>query len=141
MAEDKSNSNCPVCSEDYAETGGKVPKILPCEHSLCEKCASVKLYKDSDCRLECPECSESHAITGGVDFIPKNSRILDRIRSKRRCKKRGLVKGLYCYRRNECLCALCPVYPLCKSQMYSVLDYEKIASRWKETLETDKERA
>ena len=138
---------CPVCSEDYTETGDKVPKILPCKHSLCEKCASVKLFKDSDCRLECPVCGDSHAITGGVDFIPENSRILDRIRSKRllqessrRCEEHGSEKGLYCYRCNVCLCALClDKHPLCKYEMCCVQDYKVIASRWKEILETDKE--
>ena len=60
--------------------------------------------------------------------------------TRSKCKKHGGVKGLYCYRHNVRLCARCPVHPLCKSEMYCVQDYEKIASRWKETLESNKEK-
>ena len=29
---------CQICLEDFEETGDHVPRILPCSHSLCEKC-------------------------------------------------------------------------------------------------------
>ena len=211
MADDAdSATNCPVCSEDYSETGDKVPKLLCCGHTLCEKCAALKLLNHSqgriqtvqegaptpsrgrlpnvlikftgkpyeikeilvrrggrapgasplrsateisDCKLECPLCGESHVITGGVGSIPENSRILDRIRRKRLvqessvvrlCEKHGREISLYCYSCNECLCVLCLLsesdHLKCKPNMYSVQEDKLIASRWKETLEIEKEK-
>ena len=29
---------CQICLEDFEEAGDHVPRILPCSHSLCEKC-------------------------------------------------------------------------------------------------------
>ena len=155
MVEEDADSaiNCPVCSEEYSETGDNVPKLLCCGHTLCEKCVTLKLYNRSDCRLDCPLCGESHAITGGVNSILENRRILDRIRSKRPvqessivrlCEKHGREISLYCCCCNECLCVLCMLcsegeHPNCKSDMYSIQEDKLIASRWKETLEIEKE--
>ena len=154
MAEQNSDSagNCPVCSEVYTQVGDTVPKLLPCGHSLCEKCVSFKLFNSSDCRLECPECGEKHVMTRGVGLIPENDRIMDRIRGKRLeqessrlCKKHrrdGRKIGLYCYSCNEFLCVLCleDEHQICELQdIYTFGDEEAIASRWKRELETDRE--
>ena len=154
MAEQNSDliDNCPVCSKAFAELGDTVPKRLPCEHSLCTKCATLKLFNPLDCRLECPECGETHVFTGGIDFIPKNDRIIDKIKRKRLepessrvCEKHGedgRKIGLYCYNCNEFLCVLCleEEHQTCGFQnIYTFGDEEAIASRWKKDLQIDRE--
>ena len=147
MAEHNSDSatNCPLCSKDYTETGDRVPKLLDCGHSLCEKC--VSLFKSSDCSVECHECGEKHVMTGGVNFIPKNDRIVHRIKNmrlvkelSRLCKKHGREKGLYCYSRNEILCPLCLEGEDRRYSFHDIYTFREeaaIASRWKKTLQTD----
>ena len=48
MAEHNSDSatNCPLCSKDYTETGDRVPKLLDCGHSPCEKCVSFQIIQE-----------------------------------------------------------------------------------------------
>ena len=62
----------------------------------------------------------------------------------RLCEKHGREISLYCYCCNECLCVLCLLseseHSNCKSNMYSVQEDKLIASRWKETLEIEKEK-
>ena len=149
MAEHDSDSatNCPVCSEDYTETGDHFPKLLDCGHSLCEKCVSFKLFNSLDCSLECHECGKTHIITGGVDFIPKNDRIVHRIKNKRfvkessrLCEKHGREKGLYSYSRNEILCPLCLEDEDRRGSFHDIYTFREeaaIASRWKQTLQTN----
>ena len=31
-------TNCPVCFEVYTEEEGLVPRLLPCTHTVCERC-------------------------------------------------------------------------------------------------------
>ena len=150
MAEQNSDSaaSCPVCSETYTELGDTVPKLLPCGHTLCEKCATLKLLA---CKLECPECGESHMITG-VGFIPENDRIMDRIKSKRleqessrlceKHRREGRKIGLYCYSCNKFLCVLC-LEDECETcelhDIYTFGDEEAIESRWKRDLQEERE--
>ena len=61
-------TNCPVCYEEYLESGDFVPRILPCHHSVCEKCVKALL---TDSRLTCPECRKRHHATAGAESFPQ----------------------------------------------------------------------
>ena len=101
MAEGGSDvTTCSVCFELYKETGDRVPRILPCTHTLCEKCVA-KLLRDSS--LRCPECRIKHQAGKGVKTFPQNKYILTFI-SKfpsgmlklERCEKHKRPLRLFC---------------------------------------------
>ena len=64
---------CPVCFEDYDTEGkgnkGRVPRILPCQHTFCHLCVRLLLRGR---RLSCPECRTSHSAENGVVSFPVN---------------------------------------------------------------------
>ena len=70
---------CQICLEDFEETGDHVPRILPCFHSLCEKCLKQLIEGNS---MECPECREKHRVVNGIKIFPQNKYILANIRKK-----------------------------------------------------------
>ena len=72
-------TNCPVCFEDYGETGDHLPRILPCYHTVCEKCIGELLQDDA---LDCPECRVNHLAGNGVKIFPQNRYILTHMRMK-----------------------------------------------------------
>ena len=72
-------TNCPVCFEEYTEEGDHVPRILPCYHTVCEKCITELLL---DFSLDCPECRVTHHATHGIKIFPQNRYILTHIRTK-----------------------------------------------------------
>ena len=63
-------TNCPVCLDEYTETGDHIPRILPCFHTLCEKCLEQLVLAD---RLDCPECRLKHPAPKGKTSFPKIS--------------------------------------------------------------------
>ena len=72
-------TNCPVCFEEYTEEGDHVPRILPCYHTVCEKCIGGLCQ---DFSLDCPECRVTHHATHGIKIFPQNRYILTHIRTK-----------------------------------------------------------
>ena len=50
---------CQICLEDFEEGGDLIPRILPCSHTLCERCLTQLLGGGST--LTCPECRAQHA--------------------------------------------------------------------------------
>ena len=42
---------CQICFEDFEESGDHVPRLLPCTHTLCEKCLKQLVQGAS---VECP---------------------------------------------------------------------------------------
>ena len=61
---------CGMCHENYEEVGAKIPKLLPCGHSLCLSC----LRKDSNCGyVKCLFCKISQVIPNGyIENFPTN---------------------------------------------------------------------
>ena len=101
-------TSCPVCFEDYEESGDHVPRLLPCSHTLCDKC--VRELKEAN-RLRCPQDRQTYRASRK---FPQNNYILKQIRDgkERRYKKcghHGREINLFC--RNEAcqqeLCSLC----------------------------------
>ena len=66
-------TNCIVCFEKYtSDEGEHTPRILPCSHTLCQKCIHHMLRRDT---LECPECRVVHAAENDVLSFPQNKYI------------------------------------------------------------------
>lgn len=64
---EQSDSICPICAYEFS-TPDKVPKLLPCYHTICSPCidniiASTPLNSDST--IKCPICRQGAS-------IPKN---------------------------------------------------------------------
>ena len=75
--------SCQICLEDFEETGDFVPRILPCSHTLCEKCMKVLIgHSPKGDRLECPECRRKHAVVDNVRTFPQNKYLLANIHRK-----------------------------------------------------------
>ncbi len=75
MADGYEMTNCLVCFEEYAEVGHYVPRILPCHHTICEKCI-LGLLPLGKIRLECPECRIVHAAKNSHKSFPQNKYVL-----------------------------------------------------------------
>ncbi|XP_077978403.1 uncharacterized protein LOC144433885 [Glandiceps talaboti] len=68
--------NCPVCLERFTR-----PKILPCQHTFCQRPCLENLVDIRTRALKCPECRREHKIPrNGISGFPNNltiSRFLD----------------------------------------------------------------
>ena len=109
---------CQICLDDFEETGDHVPRILPCTHSLCEKCLKQLIEGNF---VECPECRKKHRVVDNeVKTFPQNKYILANVRRKEAdtgknvqtsetlplCERHGKELLLYCVE-NECLISIC----------------------------------
>ena len=103
-------TSCPVCFEGYEESGDHVPRLLPCSHTLCDKC--VRELKEAN-RLRCPQDRQTYRASRK---FPQNNYILKLIRDGkerryRKCGHHGREINLFC--RNEAcqqeLCSLCMI--------------------------------
>ena len=74
-------TSCPVCFEDFTESGLQVPRILPCFHTLCEQCLEHLLKKNS---MECPECRHKHKAPRGLKTFQQNKYIIAYVRKNRK---------------------------------------------------------
>ena len=79
MAEGDDLTNCPVCFDEYTETDERIPKILPCSHSLCEKCLEVLIRNN---KMDCPECRVNHEAASGTKSFPQNKYIVTHLQKK-----------------------------------------------------------
>ena len=86
----ESVTECPICLESFTETGSRVPRLLPCSHSLCEQCVK-KILKQKV--LNCPECRTRHAASTGVKRFPQNKYILSMLKLIRQTTKTPQEKG------------------------------------------------
>ena len=108
--------SCTVCFEHYQEKGKHVPRILPCFHTLCEKCIS-SLLKDTH-TLECPECRRPHLAAKKVKTFPQNKYILSNLQrisqqlATEKCEIHNRELSLFCVESPLCnkpICTLCMI--------------------------------
>ena len=104
---------CQVCFEDFTDKEEHLPRILPCSHTLCEKCLGQLIGGNKLC---CPECRLDHKAENGVRSFPQNKYILDNIQQKEstiqsepQCREHGKALVLYCneLRCRKCICLTC----------------------------------
>ena len=120
MADDSHEENeittCPVCWESYEETGDHIPRILPCTHTLCEKCVTILLGNQPG-KLMCTECRATHPAKNQVRTFPQNKYVLIHIRRKKAeertkkkpvtCKAHDQALTLFCKNCKKYICPLC----------------------------------
>ena len=122
---------CQICLEDFEESGDHVPRILPCSHSLCEKCLKqlIKTFVHGK-SVECPECRKKHQVTHDVKTFPQNKYIVVNLKQKQKelevvkCKEHGRELTLYC-RRYECQKAICSKCLTASHREHDVVDIEE----------------
>ena len=122
---------CQICLEDFEETGDHVPRLLPCSHTLCEKCLKqlVRTFVHGK-SVVCPECRKKHAMVD-VKTFPQNRYIMVNLKEKQRdretvkCEEHGGKElTLYC-RRNECQKAICSKCLTASHRAHDVVDIEE----------------
>ena len=129
---------CQICLEDFEETEVKVPRLLPCTHTLCHKCVG-QLIRDKS--LTCPECRVKHKAHNQEQSFPQNKYILANVRRKtppaqqnkvkeEKCEEHGKDLGLYC-RNHACKKVICQRCMLKEHRFHDVIEIEE---KEKETL-------
>ena len=113
-------TECQICFEKYSDVGYQTPRILPCHHSLCERCIDRILGLGSGRFLECPECRVRHMVSenGGARNLQQNKYILAHISAIKSveakikavtslsvCKEHGREESLFC--RHPCEKPIC----------------------------------
>ena len=103
--------SCPICSEDYTESGRHVAKLLPCTHTVCKHCLEYKLFQYFEKDLTCPVCNNEHHYGEGVDSVSENQYIRVMIRKDQKdvCRNHNIELSLFC-EEPECripICGLC----------------------------------
>ncbi|XP_038066118.1 E3 ubiquitin-protein ligase TRIM32-like [Patiria miniata] len=106
---------CPVC-QDYF----KQPKILNCQHSVCEACLE-KEKVSAVSKVECPVCWQATTLPqdGGVSALRTNFKLVDMVEAAHKLhqRERGSVpvcrahswkeSRLYCNTCRELICEVC----------------------------------
>ena len=72
-AEDVDIRNCPVCFEPYEESGGHVPRILPCYHTLCEVCVGGLLAQGNQQQVICQNAGQNIQLVTSLHHFLKTS--------------------------------------------------------------------
>ena len=99
--------SCQVCFEDFEKDGKRVPRILPCSHTLCESCIKQLIQNSS---LECPYCRQIHEAQNREKSFAQNRYLLIQIKREgtresidengrsdcERCEEHGKVLDLFC---------------------------------------------
>ena len=126
---------CQICLEDFEESGDHVPRILPCSHSLCEKCLKQLIQGKF---VHCPECRNKHKAGNKERTFPQNKYILTNIRRKKEedeqakavkiCDDHGKELSLYC---KKCLTSICQ---RCLSRFHRSHDVAELEDAERKTL-------
>ena len=99
--------SCQICFEDFEKDGKRVPRILPCSHTLCESCIKQLMQDD---KLECPECRKTYEAENKEKSFPQNRYLLIQIKrggtrdlmnkeisdDLERCEEHGKELNLFC---------------------------------------------
>ena len=141
---------CQICLEDFKETGDHVPRLLPCTHTLCEKCLKQLVQ---GAFVECPQCRQKHRVVNNeVRTFPQNKYILVNVRKQQEeivkneqnsealsiCELHGKELILYC-KAPECLTAICQTC-LTRNHRGEGHDVVETEEREKEALQQEMEK-
>ena len=70
------NTNCTACFRAYGDVRGRVPRMLPCYHTCCERCVWKHTRWNS---VRCPQCETKHPAQHGPEAFPVNLQVLEYI--------------------------------------------------------------
>ena len=118
-------TSCPVCFEDYQKSGDCVPRLLPCSHTLCNKCVCQLTHRN---RIICPQDRQTFEAHGKRRKFPQNNYILKQIRDAKErnyktCEYHGREINLFC-RNDACqqeVCSLCLTQSHIKHEVVDLL--------------------
>ena len=104
---------CPVCLQEYTETGEFVPRILPCRDTVFERC--IKRLLGDGSTLKCSVDRRKFYAEKRFLTFQQNKYILSQLKKKRKqkkstlqnCKTYALVLNLYCYSCQKDICSMC----------------------------------
>ena len=122
-------TQCPACFDAYMASGGHVPRLLPCGHSLCEGCLENLLTIG---RVRCPKDGKKFESTTGIRKFPQNESILQNLRKDSAgtpggtgqfqiCRLHGREMSLYC-RGVLCKKAICQLCMIQNHNGHNVVD-------------------
>ena len=80
MSDDDGMIECPVCLKTYDESEERMPRLLPCSHTICHGCLGSVIKGNS---LVCPECSAEHHAANGAQTFFQNRYILRLLKFKK----------------------------------------------------------
>ena len=136
-------ADCPVCFEEYDENGRHTPKLLPCNHTLCEQCLSEII---EDKKVLCPECKQTSDAT---QTFPENqcmlAKISRRTSGRRSCKQERCPQHqneeltLFC-KNAECKEVICPECLSEKHQGHAVVSINRHSKDLRTKLECNMEK-
>ena len=128
---------CSVCLEQYTLTeNDRLPRLLPCHHTVCERCLQTLLDGGP---TTCPECRGPFPLRE-VRTFPQNNYLLPDIRRKvtetqtqqRMCEKHGKDLNLYC-KEISCQKVICQ---LCREKEHKDHDVSEL-QEFKESIHKD----
>ena len=131
---------CPICNEDFTlEDGDNVPRMLPCNHSLCEKCMEGILQQNPEgCNLlQCPECMKKHPAPSRAVTFPQNKFLLPLVRRKQRagfCQEHNREMTLYC-KDPDCETSICTICMLKTHKSHELGDLQEHQEEQQKKLE------
>ena len=120
MEEYETLKTCPVCLVDY-NLKENIPRIFPCQHTVCSPCLRQIINKKHGRSADCPECRRVHHVPDSgfqenryiVAYLEK---LFNKPESKL-CEEHGEELKMYC---NQCQHTICWMCLLKKHNCYNV---------------------
>ena len=115
-AEADDSTHCPVCFEPYEEAGDRLPRLLPCTHTLCHTCVGELITRNT---LVCPQDRQGHPALQGARSFPQNKYILNNLKRQgnkqeahgeelsEKCEGHGQNLMFYCKNCKQIICTAC----------------------------------
>lgn len=66
---------CPICFIEFS-SDNRVPKLIPCGHTICALCVELLIDPKRKTQLTCPTCNKKH-LKLVVKKLPTNYMLLD----------------------------------------------------------------
>ena len=134
MAESADYPVCSVCLEGFTHDGDKVPKFLPCSHTLCVSCLQKLRGANRWSSIQCPECRVFHQVPlAGPAGFATNRYVLHVLDLKRKitelenstvepllCQEHHKPCVMFCLKK-ECWQTLCPKCPVQAHQEHNLV--------------------
>ena len=116
---------CPVCQEEYSDTGDLVPRLLPFSHTLCQGC--VRCFLAGGRRtLTCPEDRSRHRAPEGERSFPQKPKF-------EMCPDHGRECSLYC-NSSQCQRKICQLCLIKEHRNHDCADLEETRQEFCEKL-------
>ena len=118
------STHCPICFEPYEDTGDRLPRLLPCTHTLCHACVGELITRST---LVCPQDRQGHPAFQGARSFPQNKYILNHLKRQEEkgelfevCRRHKKKMFFYC---KDCKVVICPVCIQQKHQKHRIIDF------------------